>query len=549
MTKPRAPKARAKPHSRTKTAARARVAAAVVDPDKEWADEIVAKVVAACHPKQRAFVLDPGRRVTALCARGAGKTTAGIGRFLIRMVRTPKAKCVYIALTKEDAEELIWEKLKDFVERLGIEASFTESKLKCVLSRNGSQLRLVGADTMKDVDKLRGKPHHEVGVDEAAAMKPALLKSLIQRAIGPRLGDFGGSLWMISTPGSILDGLFFEATSPAGAVAGKHRRWEDRAKPEFANWTRWSSHAWSLLDGAKFVAAIARLWDEALVEKDAEKWTDANPIWRREYLGEWAADDTEVVFKYRAHTELGAPWNQWEPERTGTMRIAVLPDRPDWLYAFGLDMGHSDAFALQVLAASPSDPTRRIYQVYEFERTKMYIREIAKLLIGEDLDADKPTGLIGAFGWPAGMVADVTGLGGTILGELQEVYGIAIVAAEQKAKFAAIVMLNGDLLDGRFLVMKESNLEKQMLALQWVANEHGQLSEHKGMPNHSTDAAIYARRLLSALFAAEAPPAAPKDPRAPPQAPEAPKPTPDILSDEIDDSVFDSGFDGSWGNG
>lgn len=506
----------AKPWSKKRAEDRERASAGGDPPRNDWAERIVEQVLEACHPKQRAFVLDPGRRISALCARGAGKTTAGLARFVIRMVRTPKARCLFIAQTKDDARELIWDKLQDWVERFGIEATFVESRLTCTFKHNGSTLKLVGADDDREINKLRGKPRHEVGIDETAVFTGKRLSNLVHRAIGPRLGDYGGCLWMVSTPGHQLSGLYYDATRPGSE---HHRRWEDRDEPEYKNWKKWSSHAWSLQDGAPFIQAIANLWAEALIEKEANGWSDENPIWRREYLGQWAADDTENIYKYRALVD-GAPWNQWDPFGTHKLEgmlalkaaIAKLPNFKDWLFAIGFDMGSKDPFAANVFAFSPSDPKRELHHVYCFDRKKMYAKLIATLLIGEEavdkvlrseqIDYEAPGGgIFGVIGWPVAMVADLAALGEAIVDELGNVYGIRIEAAEKKGKHSAIELSNGDLVDGRFKILKGSPLEEQLERLQWVVDEFGQPRENKGDRNDHTDSMIYIRRKIAVLFA------------------------------------------------
>lgn len=489
--------------------------------DEAWGNELASKIVEACHPEQRDFVLDPHRRVVACVGRGGGKTTGMRARMVRRMVLTAHAKVVFIATTRIQAEDLVWNGLKDTCERLGIEATFNETKLRCTFKRNGSQVRLVGADDKREIDKLRGQPFHEVIIDEAASYPASLLEALIVRIIGPRLGDYGGCIVMGGTPGHILQGQFYDSTRPG---SDRHRPYSEREKPEWQSWKGWSSHAWTLQSAGKRVPAMARLWAEALIEKEANGWSDDHPVWLREFLGLWAADDTENVFKYRPHLPDGTPHNQWDPERVGQMRIAKLPPRDDWHYGIGLDLGHSDPFACCVFAFSPSDASRTLYHVYEFERPKMYARTIAELLIGEELDAEEPEGLIGQIGWPeAGIVADLAGLGDSLIDELQQVYGIRIVAAEKGARYKhpAIELFNGDLIDGRIKVLKGSSLETQLMSLQWVTDEFGGLKENKAQANHSSDAAIYVRRAIATLFS----------------GPEAKAPTPKPVVPELDEQA------------
>lgn len=461
-------------------------------------------VIAECHPKQRDFVVDSHRRVAALCGRGAGKTTAGRARLVLRLLGTPKAKCLYIATTRDQAERLMWAPLKELFEKLGfvagVDVVYNETKLRVTLKRNGAMLWLFGADDKREIDKLRGQAFHEVGIDEAASYPVELLKQLITRIIGPRLGDYGGCIWLIGTPGHVLEGLFYDATRLGSEW---HRPYSERDAEEFADWKGWSSHAWTLQDGAQTIAAMARLWAEALVEKQAQQWSDENPVWQREYLGRWAADDTENVFKYRPHTPDGAPFNQWDPERVGPFRIAKLPDGfREWSYVVAMDLGHSDPFALNVFAFAPSDPQRRIFHVYAFEKTKMYPQAIAHLLIGEELDHVKPDGVLGEIGWPDAMVADLAGNGESIIEELGRVYGIQVAAAEKRHKFSAIEVVNGDFIDGRLFVLKGSPMERQLLSLQWKMDDFGQLKENKAQANHSTDCLVYARRAIGAMISA-----------------------------------------------
>lgn len=471
--------------------------------DSKWVEDRCKRVIANCHPRQRAFVLDPHRRVSALVGRRGGKTTGQRARFVLKMLRIPRAKCLYIATTRVAAAELMWGPLKDLLGRLGIEATFNETKLLCTFRRNGSTLKLVGASDTSEVDKIRGNKFHEVGLDEAASFPAARLENLIDRVIGPCLGDYRGVLTMFGTPGHILAGPFYEATRPSSP---RHRRYEDRDLPEYEGWTSWSSHAWTLLDGSTFVKAMANAWDEALQEKADKNWADDHPVWLREWLGQWAADSTENVYKYRPHVE-GVEWNQWDPFAGRHLDgppglkhcIEKLDQNITWHYVVSQDMGHTDPYACNVFAFSPSDTTKTIWHVFWFERTKMHAEPIAKLLIGDALKHEKPSGLFGIIGWPDGMVMDTDP---AHIDELQSVYGIRMVKADRKKdyKLGAIELVNGDLIEGRIKIIKDSPLAQQLAQLQWRTDEFGQVSENKAQANHSADTLIYGRLLIAHLF-------------------------------------------------
>lgn len=451
----------------------------------------------SCHPKQRLFVEDPGRRVVALTSRGCGKTTGGLKRFVRRMLRTPKAKCLFVATTRVAAKLLIWNALKDELEKLEIDAIFNETELSCTFIKNKANLRIVGADDAREIEKQRGLPHHEVGIDEGASHDPKLLDHFLHRIVGPRLGDYGGMIWMIGTPGTHLGGPFYEATRP-----------DSKRNPA------WNYHYWTLQDGAPYVREIANNWQEAQVEKQANGWDDNHPVWRREYLGQWAADDTENVYKYRAHNEQGEPWNIWGKAKglgpglfvpqsfspgNSTNPFGLPENLREWRYIYGMDMGHSDPFALQVFAYSPY--SHNLYQVYEYTQKGMYANTIAKHLLGEGLSHEHPEGVMKYTGWPDGMVADLAQLGNAICDEMRNVYGLPIEPAEKKNKFDAIELFNGDLLQGRVKILQGSKLEQELMTLQWDVDEWGTLKEKKGHDNHCTDAAVYARRKAYHQFA------------------------------------------------
>lgn len=517
----------AKPHSKVKAAAR------VLSPNQEWAAKYETKILAALHPYQRAAVEDPGRRVSMLVGRGGGKTTAARARAVIKMMKRRKAKIVYIATTRTQAEELNWGPLKEMLERLGIydEFSFNESKLRCTCKRTGSTYRMVGADKKNEIGKLRGQPFDEVQIDEGASHLPELLEELIDRIIGPRLGERQGVILLFGTPGHILRGQFYDATRRSSP---RHRPYVDRDKRDadgkllYPEWTAWSSHAWNMLhimalpNAAKLYPALVANWLEALVEKKDKQWSDENPIWMREYLGLWASDDTTMIFKYRPHLEGeaakkhdvpdGTAWNQWDPFGSHKLEgidalkaaIAALPKDEagrvrDWHFVSAKDMGSKDPFACNLFAFAPTDVKKEIWHVFGFEKRGMYGKPIAELLIGPDLNHEKLAGIMGVIGWPDGMVMDSDQ---ATLDDLAKVYGLQIKKAtrDRDYKFGAIELVNGDLVDGRLKIIKGSILEMQMQELQWKPDEFGFMREDKSQANHSTDCVVHGRKLISELF-------------------------------------------------
>jgi hypothetical protein len=529
------PTARAKPHTRKKAAARD---LAAMDLDYAWALDVKQRLLDDCHPWQLDAALDEALRVAILVGRGGGKTTVLRVRALIKMVFIPRARIIYAATSRPEAERLNWEPLKQLVDELGLrdEFSFTESRLRCTCKRTGATYELVGIDDKKEVNKYRGQPFNEVQVDETASHDTVLLEMFLDRAVGPRLGERRGCILLAGTPGHVLRGRFYDVTRRGGDL---HRPYKLRDDADYAEWIGWSSHAWSMLDvlelpnAAKRYPALVLNWEAALVEKKRQGWSDKNPIWLREYLGLWASDHTTSMYAYQANHEDGSPLNRWMPlgdlkldpadwSDTGkTIRamkaaIAALPmEFDDWQFAYGADLGSRDPFALTILAFSPSDPWRRFFHVFSFEKRRMYVRLFAELLIGKEAVAQvlrsgvysELGGLFALTGWPVAAVADLAGLGQMVLDELAEVYGIKFKPAEKKNKPGAIEVFNGDLVDGRMFILGDSPLEEQLATLQWKPDEYDNPKEDKAVANHSADSATYIRTELGAMFSA--PPAQP----------------------------------------
>lgn len=461
------------------------------------------------HPKQRAFVLDESTSICALVGRGGGKTTGAMLRFVRRMLKTPHAACLFIATTREQAEKLLWVPLKSLCEKYDIAARFYEDSLTCIFRHNEATLCLAGADNKKAIEKYRGIPHHEVWIDECGSYPPRLLKNLKESIIEPRLGDYNGTLGLIGTPGHTHLGPFYELTRPG---TKESRRWDERDDPDFEGWTSWSFHDWTLVDAVASGAKVFKnLWTAALLRKKNNGWSDEHPTWRREYLGQWAADDTERVYRYKPHDEAGAQWNQWgewDPDTDPQRGLIKKPPGFDdsWCFTYGIDVGNVDPTAIEVFAYNPTDTAKKLWHVYEYEkRGNHYARVMATLLIGADLNVEKPKGLIGQTGWPESMAID--GSAQTLIDELLNVYGIKVEAAPRKAgdKLDSIELFNGDLQDGRIKVLKGSKLEEQLSQLQWVLTETGELREDKAARNDCADAAIYARRTARHLLAASEP--------------------------------------------
>jgi hypothetical protein len=553
-TQPEAPGG-LKPHARRNAARR------VLSQDHLWAARITKKILLDCHPWQQQAVIDPARRISMIVGRGGAKTTTMRARGLIKLLWLRNQRVGFAATSADHARELNWDKLIETLENYGIrttgedpDMTLLDSKMRLTCRRTGSVYRCRGIEDRKDAERFRGFPMAEFDADECGSWPPELFQYSLEKCVSPRLGealtlppglleflltwdpddedgldDFlepvvwedcrGGVICVGSTPPEYLRGEFYDITREGGT---RHRPYEKRKEPEFANWLGYSSHTWEMTqvydlpNARKLYPALVYNWEEALREKAEKGWSDDHPTWMREYRGKWAADNTDTVFKYRPHLD-GKEWNQWNPighvpKTLDDLRavLKILTDRyGDVRHVVQLDEGFKDPFACNVYSFSPRDPERTIWHTFPFERTGMYARPIAELLLGTDevqqmlatgRVSQKYGGIFGALGsWPDGVGMDGDD---STLAELEKVYGIRMVKSDRKpdAKLGRIELVNGDLVDGRIKILKDSPLEKQIAVLQWKDDDFGQKKEDKAQSNHSTDTLADGRKLIAHLF-------------------------------------------------
>jgi hypothetical protein len=449
-----------------------------------------------CHPDQRGVVETAAKWWTALVGGRGGKTTSARARLVRRCMSTPRAHCLFVATTRKQCRDLLWEPLQDINDRFDLGMYFHNQDMIARFP-NGAWILLFGVDDIGEIRKLRGIPWHEVIIDESGFYPPELLERFVKRVLGPRMSDFPNtSLGLIGTPSHTLRGMFYDTTRPGSTVKG------------------WERHAWSLAtskdEGPRDWQVHAnRVWTAALKMKEDEGWSDDHPVWRREYLGLWAADDTEMVFKYRPHDDEGKLFNAWDPDIDPSNGFAKLPGPADqWSYIYAMDEGYKDPFALNVFAFNRHDGDLLHVRAFESvnkagEKIAMYARVLANMLLGEEhvdkvlrrekVDHKRPGGMIGHTGWPVAMVGDI---GEGLANELNNVYGIAVERESRRAdyKHDAIELTNGDFIDRRIFVLLKSPLHTQLGDLQWAIDDYGNLKENKGQANHSTDTLIYARQ-------------------------------------------------------
>lgn len=387
--------------------------------------------------RQKSFVLDPSKRKAALCGRRAGKSKS-VANYLIKELLGPgDADCAYIGLTRGSAKKIMFNPIitlnKKF--KLGLHVDRTELTFT---SPEGRTLYVGGAHTEDETEKLRGLKFKLVVLDECASFK-AHLNYLIEEVLEPTLVDTDGTLALIGTPSANPGASYFHtATTDPNQM--------------------FSVHKWTIMDNP-FIPHARRWLDDY---KHRKGWGDDNPIYRREWLGEWTTDGSTLVYRYDRHK------NDYSSM-----------DSVKWKHVVGVDIGTVDYFALNVWAYSDHSPN--LYSVYQFKRSGWYMEDWANKML-EVMDIYKP----------GSIVADHGALGKAICEDIRRRYGIPLKPAEKAQKWGAIDQLNSDLHTGRIKIKYGSELQKEMAMLQRDPDRDNK--EDARTPNDLCDAALYGYR-------------------------------------------------------
>lgn len=392
-----------------------------------------------------------GRYIAVLCTRRAGKTELVPGRLFTTADKHPGTVLYYVAITGKRARELMWKPLLEANDRYQLGWKTNETRLTLTRA-DGTEIRLVGADKMRELEKRRGDKASIVIVDEAQSFPPVVLTALIDDVLGPALVDVRGTFVLLGTPGIICAGRWYEIT--------RNEDDDSRSKRE----KRWDVYEWSALDNPHVSANVAL----EISERD-ENFGPDNPSTLREWRGRWVNDSSALFYAYN-------------PKRND---YHVLPN-VTWTHVMGVDLGTDDAFAYCVWAFS--EESRELYEVDSFSESGLTPSQWVQHIKSA---ADK---------WnPVSIRVDTGGLGKAIVTEWQDRESLPIEAAEKANKPAYVKLLNDDLLESRIKVRPGSPLANEWIVLPKKQPERGKSppltpQEDERFPNHVADCALYSWR-------------------------------------------------------
>jgi hypothetical protein len=390
------------------------------------------KPVDILFEKQKLFHRDSHRFKTALNTRRSGKSFLAAVR-LLEAAKTGLSQNPYLALTRESARRILWPTLTDLIEKFKIPCTPSESSLT-VSFPNKAEIFLVGADQKNFAARLRGIKARRAVIDEGQDFKDHL-GDLIDSILIPTLVDFNGDLDIYGTPGIRPTGFFYEITT------------QERGFKQFT---------WSVLDNP-FVPNAREFMEEILKRRN---WTEENPTYRREWLGEWVLDLDALLFKFNRQKNT----------------VSERPSGIAWTNVLGIDLGFNDATAFVVM--SYSEASKQTFVIHSEAHAEMIPSEIA----------EKTKTLIDRFKI-ASIVADTGGLGKSIAEELKRRHGLPIKPAVKVDKATRISFINGDFIDRNLFVLSHCNALIDQL--ETVAKNEKGLEDDR-TPVDLCDAMLYA---------------------------------------------------------
>jgi hypothetical protein len=422
----------------------------------------LARVRAAAFSHQRAFIDDPSRLKALLCPRRAGKSEADALYLLETAYLRPGSRSRFLALTRQTAKDILWDKLKEINRRLdlGLDDGFNETELSLRVP-NGSAIRLMGMDASEtQAAKVLGGKYDLAILDEAASFRVDVRK-LIKDFIKPATEDNLGTIVMTGTPDpDEARGFFYEVTT------GKE--------------ADWSLHGWSTLDNPH----MRENWQAAL---DKIKATDPlymeTDEYRCMYLGQWPRDAGGRVYRFDRERNL-----------IDAADVPRITDR-----VIGVDLGWNDASA--IVSLGWAEHAREVYVTHTEKHTEMLLDDLAKRIHSVAQDG---TGAVQYV---------IDGANKTAVMELRSRLGIPFIAADKHEKNSWIRMMNTDYVRARIrvvqgacsdLVSEYTGADEQGIAIKdakalvWDKRARAQrpprLVEDPRCENHAADAALYAWR-------------------------------------------------------
>lgn len=389
--------------------------------------------------QQLQFALAPSRFIAAVCSRRAGKTTVCAVKAITELSGRSNSIGIYLALTDRSVEDIFMPAVQPLLIKYNIKAKINKDE---IIFENGSKLIICGANHTHKIETFRGIKLLFCIIDEAASFSEKILHYLIDEIIGPALSDLQGQLMLIGTPAAHCQGMFFDVTTGSEGS------------------DVWLVKRWTAFDNPYMKVNFSKDLDLFMKRK---KIDITHPKVRREYLGQWCADDEALMIKPFALVHPPTPYHL-----------------DTWRSVIGVDFGFNDETAFSVIGWERNNPKSYIIESFG-------IRQASVSEIGNILKRLKETYK------PVRIVGDPAGASKIMMAEFLDKYKIVMESAQKTNKAHYIEILNDALVNCDLVLHPTQTLDLQAEMKKVVWNDD-RTRELEGLKCDQLDATIYAYR-------------------------------------------------------
>ena len=282
-----------------------------------------------CIPWQKEYFIDNAKRIANQSGRRTGKSYGNAlkaikhcleGYDMVGTVMKPRI-AVIIGLTKEKVQDQYWQLIKDVIKECHINVTKIDNSALEITFASGAHLALRGNNTKVEREKIRGDEYSLIIIDEAQSQQG--LRYLMNSILEP-IAYARDSQIILSGTGALLLGSY----------------WQEITDGELAS--KWKHYHLNMKDNPT-IADPENVLQEVLKDKG---WTEDDPEYVREYLGQNCYDSTRTVLPNRKYYD-------------------KLPENVVWeRCVIGVDYGFSD-FNSFVPVLVANDGKRYVTNVYK----------------------------------------------------------------------------------------------------------------------------------------------------------------------------------------
>lgn len=393
-------------------------------------------------PVQRSVITHPAKLKAILAGRRGGKTTMDASYLALEAEASGRKDwCLYSAVTRSVAKDLVWGELKDINQTHELGWRMREDQGLIETSR-GAHIRLLGFDKMPEVEKACGYRVRLFIADEPHSYAKRL-EYLVDQKLTAALGDLDGTLVLNGTPGIGRHGYWFKTST--GQTPGFHNwKWTVRQNPKFPR------------DPEVFIRELL----------ERKKWTVETPAFRREILAEWCDDEGMQCYAY-------------VEDRNG---ISELDVDYSGLFTLGVDFGIDNACAWTVWY---TPPRQRIAIAVHSNKISGLEPDDATDITKRLVDQYKPSKIVGDSG----------GLGKAYVTNWNRRYGnnagMFMHNADKQGKRAHMRTMSDEMRAERCMIYMPgcAELIDEYGALTW--KDERKEEEDPNAPNDACDSALY----------------------------------------------------------